>query len=222
MKRRLYWATLLLCLSLRGIAISPGPGQATRPADTPSVGRVPAAASTSVTVQTPATVRKSLHYFRFDAGRCMPDTAVPRDTSTGRAPVIVSLPDVQQQLQKAEDDARQMHKGPGIGAYFAGTLKKLQDFGNWCRDTADRVANLYQVIADSCRRLRVATAGFSNSKAEAAMLPAAPAPAPTNQVAISSTYQFLWENDRGDCICSLDPNFDPNHGGKPIWHRVER
>lgn len=222
MKRRLYWATLLLCLSLRGIAISPGPGQETRSADTPSVSRAPAATSTSVTVQTPAAVRKSLHYFRFDAGQCLPDTAVPRDTSTGSSPVTISKPEVQAQLRKAEDAANNIQKDAGIGEYFAGTLHKLQAFGNWCRGTADAMTNLYNVIADSCRRLRAATASFSNTKAEAAVIPAAPAQAPTSQVAISSNYQYVWENDRGDCICSLDPHFDPNHGGKPIWHRVER
>lgn len=222
MKRRLYWATFLLCLSLRGMAISPGPGPEARPADTPSVGRVPAATSTSITVQTPAPVRKSLHYFRFDAGKCLPDTAVPRDISTGSAPVTVSLPDVQTQLRKAEDDARRLQQGAGIGAYFAGTMKKLQAFGTWCRDTAGKVANLYHAIADSCRRLRAATAAFSSAKAEAAALPAPPASAPTNPAAVSSNYQFLWENDRGDCIYSFDPNFDPNRGGKPIWRRVKR
>ncbi|MHB0938931.1 MAG: hypothetical protein ACYDCO_22470 [Armatimonadota bacterium] len=173
-------------------------------------------------MQTPAAVRKSLHYFRFDAGQCLPDTAIPRDTSTGSAPVTVSVPDVQAQLQKAEAEARGLQKGAGIGDYFAGTLQKLQSFGNWCRDTANKATNLYHVIADSCRRLREATAGFSNSKAEAAVIPAAPAPAPANQVAVSSDYQYVWQNDRGDCICSLDPDFDPNHGGKPVWHRVKR
>jgi len=215
MKRRLFWATLLLCPTLVGMAISPGHGQATRTVDHTSATRAPSAALTKITVQTPAAMRNGLRYFRFSAGGRMADTAAPSDRST---PVVIPMPDVNGDTFRGAGDA--CRRGiDAVVAFFSHIGEYLAGFGNRCRDTANRVANLCNVIADSCRRLRDATAGFSSSEAQAA---APPAGTPTSQVAVSGGYRYTWTNERGDRIFSQDPQFNPNHGGKPVWQRTER
>jgi hypothetical protein len=221
MKGRLLWATILPSLALLGAAISPGHGQAARLTDSSSVTGAPAAAVMNKTMPAPTVVRKGLRYFRFNAGQCLPETATPRDAGTAGNTAIITLPNVREPLRATGEAAR---RGAGdVGARFTDTIARLKLFGNWCRNTAFKVADLYHVIADSCRRLHEATAGFSSSEARAAVLPAADALArpAANQAALSSRYQYLWENERGDCICSLDPKFDPNRGGPPVWRRVK-
>jgi len=203
----------MLCLALPGLTISPVYGQEARSANFASSGRVPSNTSISNIAQPPAAVRKGLRYFRFSSCQRQYAAAAPREIrAESRAGII--LPDT-----RATGEAVRRRAGQA-GMIFTETLGRLQAFGNWCRNTGLKVANLYNTIADSCRRLQRATAAFSSAEAQAAALPAPAGPA-VCQASFSSDYRCLWKNDRGDCIYSLDAKFDPNRGGPPVWRRIK-
>jgi|GEM_PF-2364797 len=206
MNKRLVEAAILATIAL---LISPVFAQASRTTHLAS-----ATLSSPTIVESPTAVRNSLRYFRFNAGQCRPAATVPRETGGDSAAASITMPDI-----RATGEAVRRRAGDA-GAIFADTLRRIQSFGGWCRNTGLKVANLYNAIADSCRSLQRATAAFSKSEAQAAVLPT-PAPPATSQAAIAGNYRYLWENERGDRIYSLDPKFDPNHGGLPVWHRIK-
>ena len=214
MKKRLLWATLLLCPFLAGITIFPVFGQTTRPAEQ-SVGRASSPAAQQVTIQVPPTVHRGFRYFRFKAERNAPERALPRVETPPLQIAVPARPELRagETLRNSWRDCRQ---GVGnIGQAVRAQVEHLQAAGRWCSRTANHIANLCTAIGDSCRRLGKVSAQFSGTKAQAAEPPAAsPAPA-------AGVYRYTWVNGRGDTFFTNNPKYDPNQGGKPVWRRVD-
>jgi len=169
----------------------------------------------------PQPVRTGLRYLQFKSDRCSsdqpPKTTAPAKPTASR-PLKLPAPDPAQVKQlgdqakaAGEDCERQVKEA---GRSVTRQVSRAQAFGRWCKDTCDKVVNLFNVITDSCRRVRKATDELSNAQHPPKD---AQAPAP----AASSGYRYTWVNDRGDCLFTDDPKFDPNDGGKPVWRRIE-
>jgi hypothetical protein len=170
-----------------------------------------------MTVRIPAVVCRGLRYFRFDS-RYLPQQSVPR---TAAAAQTVAVPDPRQlkELQEPLQSARQtsnryVHGVGSISDYCARQFSRVQAFGRWCQQTGRKISDVCAAISTACRQLQQALAFTGSGEAQAAT--------PANQQAAkSSSYRYTWVNQRGDSILTEDPKLNPNHGGKPVWRRVE-
>ena len=202
MKRRLPWITILFCSVLL--------------AQLPSCGKP---TSTEVRHQAPSSVHPVLRFFQFRADRCMPETVVPASalppTPTPSININVPVPHTSDAVEIMHNTWSNCRHGmSNIGHALNVQVEKVQGASRWCSDTAGKVTDLYNSIGESYRRLSQLSAQFSPPAKTPATTPATPKPVKRPVV-----YRYTWVNERGDQFFTNNRKFDPNRGGKRIWHR---